>query len=170
MIINDNYLNEIEDYYAITLEKNEGLNSLVMTDNENSKYVNALQRIYNHYLISNDKAELISLQRRANNELQKYDFIILDTDTTSKISTAEKLKVITKRISIEAGKNITAAYVYVDSGVKRIKLFYHTPTYSSSEKYDINSDNFNINNLLDLVSYKHNEHNSEKTFAPYRKK
>ena len=59
MIINDNYLSEIEDYYAITLEKNEGLNSLVMTDNENSKYINALQRIYNHYLISNDKALFI---------------------------------------------------------------------------------------------------------------
>lgn len=164
MLIKNRDIKEIDGYYPLLIETGENQGAFIMTKKSNW---NVLDK-YNRLLVP--RIDYANASFASSNMMSKamsygYDYIIFDSNDEYVISTSEKLRVYIKELAVVHKKNITGAYKYYNNGKLELKMFYSTPSFDSSEIYNFEDNDIEIDKLLDFVSYKHCENNMEKDIA-----
>ena len=87
-------------------------------------------------------------------ELATIDLLIYISNDDYNISIGEKIRVLTKKISLLSKKNITSAYIYNNKHTY-VKLYFESNGFTQSKIIPL--DNENLISNLDLISLKHSE-------------
>lgn len=118
----------------------------------NGENIEKIKKILNNNLVvEKDFTKIINMTQH---ELATIDLLIYISNDDYNISIGEKIRVLTKKISLLSKKNITSAYIY-NNKHSYVKLYFESNGFTQSKIIPL--DNENLISNLDLISLKHSE-------------